>query len=110
MIWIKIGSFTPCICAIGLHLVVYFTEKRALLRSKGFYILNYGWPLVFSLIDLITNLTISEVVWDRAFWVTKDPINPGLALGKAVLVDIVLVLIVVTCILYLVMVRDEIPI
>jgi PAS domain S-box-containing protein len=108
MVWVKIGSFTIFIIAISLHLVVYFTERRGLLRSKVFYILNYGWPLVFSLIDLFTNLTIGEVVWDGAFWVTTNPIDPALALGKSVLIDIALVLVLVTYILYLVMVRDEI--
>ncbi len=107
-IWVKIGAFHPFLIAFHLHFVFVFTGKMAFLKSKGFYIVLYGWALIFSIIDLSTNLIIGEIVREGEFWVTRNPIDASLALGKDVTTTILLILTLATCAFYLLQVRNEI--
>ncbi len=107
-LWVRIGAFNPLGIAFNLHFIFMFTGKKAFLKSKGFYIVLYGWALIFSLIDLSSNLVIGEIVREGEFWVTKNPIDPSLALAKTVTVYILLALSLVICVLHLLQVREDV--
>ncbi len=107
-IWVKIGAFNPFGIAFNLQFIFLFTGKRAFLKSKGFYIVLYGWALVFSLIDLSSNLIIGQLVHEGEFWVAINPIDPSLALGKQISVYFILTLSILTCVFYLLQVREDV--
>jgi len=107
-LWFKFGSFYPFLIAFQLHFIFVFTENQAFLKSKGFYIVIYGWALTFSLIDLFTNLVIGEIVREGEFWVSENPIDAVLAMGRQVSIYILLVLTLGICVLYLVQTRNEV--
>ena len=65
-LWLKTGSFWPFAMAILLHFVLVFTEQWQRLRPRLAGFLLYGPALVFSLIDLTTNLISGEPM--RMYW------------------------------------------
>ncbi len=107
-IWFRIGSFLPFTIAFNLHFVFLFTGKTAFIKSKGFYIVLYGWALFFSLIDLFSNLVIGDIVHGEEFWVSTNPIDLSLALGKIISVYFLLGLSLLICVLYLLQVREDV--
>jgi len=65
-LWLKIGSFWPLAAAVLLHFVLVFTEQWQRFEPRLAGLLLYGPALVFSLVDLTTNLISGEPI--RMYW------------------------------------------
>jgi PAS domain S-box-containing protein len=62
--WVKMGSFWYILLSILLHFSLVFTGRLKL--SKLTYLLIYTPALVFSFLDLTTNLITTEIV--KSYW------------------------------------------
>jgi PAS domain-containing protein len=65
-LWFKLGSFWPFAIAILLHFVLVFTGQWQRFGSRLVGVLLYGPALVFSLVDLTTDLISGEPI--RMYW------------------------------------------
>ncbi|OLS12863.1 MAG: signal transduction histidine kinase [Promethearchaeota archaeon CR_4] len=105
--WFKFGAFYPFLLAFQLHFIFFFTEKKVVLKSKGFYIIVYGWALIFSIIDLSTDLLIGKIEHVGESWVAQNPVNSELWLVRTVSVWVILAMMLVFCGIYLLQTSNE---
>lgn len=65
-LWLKISSFWPFIIALLFHFGLIFAERQKLLSNKLAYLLIYLPALLFSLVELTTNLMSGDPV--KKYW------------------------------------------
>ncbi len=64
--WWKVGAFWPFTVSLILHFTLIFTEKSQLLKGKFTYFLIYAPALMFSLMELTTNLLTTGLI--KVYW------------------------------------------
>lgn len=77
--WFLFGSFWPLLLAFILHFMLVFTGRQRLLSHRLTYVVIYGLPLAFSLLELrsfgITGGPASEEFWGWAYGGPQTALN-----------------------------------
>ena len=75
LVWLKIGSFWPFAISISFHFVLVFTKQRKILRNEMLHSIIHGPALVFSILDLSTNLLTGNpraVYWGWTYSISHN--------------------------------------
>jgi len=60
--WTKVSSVSTFLVPLGVHFLLIFTEKSNLLKNKLIFFLLYASALIFTIVDLTTNLITAQPV------------------------------------------------
>ena len=74
--WLKLNVLWYIVMSFLLHLSLVYTEHKHLLKKKITHLLIYGPALAFFLIDISTNLLVTEPIKESWGWTFGIPTNP----------------------------------